>query len=317
MITDITIPFIEKQHRWSIGVFESRDDFRFYPAKGVKQPVIDIQHVTDAKAKFVADPFIVREKGRWHLFFEMFDAITKKGRIALAESEDGKRWDYRRVVLEEPFHLSYPFVFKHEGRYYLIPETGSQHAVRLYEAADFPLRWKYVKDLVAGERFVDSTLFYHDKKWWMLTGTGPLLEGTLSLYFAEDLMGRWQKHPSSPIARGYVAGARPAGRVIATGGRLIRLAQVGDIGSNLLYYEKGVRAFEMVKLSSEEYEEREIFDTLFPKGLSRDSWNKGGMHHMDAHPMDNGRWLACVDGFRYVYLFGRGRKMKLKELFTR
>ena len=316
MITDITIPFIEKQHRWSIGVFESRDDFRFYPAKGVKQPVIDIQHVTDAKAKFVADPFMVREKGRWYLFFEMFDAITKKGRIALAESEDARAWHYRQVVLSEAFHLSYPFVFKHEGRYFLVPESASQQAVRLYEAVDFPVRWKYVKDLLKGERFADATLFYHEKKWWMFTGTGPVAEGTLSLYFAEDLMGPWQKHPSSPITSGYSFGARPAGKVIETSGRLIRLAQMGAIHSNSLNYGKWIRAFEIVKLSSVEYEEKEISDTPLPKGLSRGPWNKDGMHHIDAHPTENGRWLACVDGFRYIYRYGRGREMRLKDLWV-
>ena len=130
-------------------------------------------------------------------------------------------------------------------------------------------------------------------------------------------MGRWQKHPLSPIARGYVAGARPAGRVIAAGGRLIRLAQVGDIRSNLLYYGKGVRAFEIVKLSPEEYEEREISDAPISQNLKRERWNKNGMHHLDAHAAESGRWLACVDGFRYIYLFGRGRRMTLKEFFTR
>ena len=73
----------------------------------------------------------------------------------------------------------------------------------------------------------------------------------------------------------------------------------------------------MVKLSPEEYEEREIAGVPFPKDLGRESWNEGGMHHLDAHASASGRWLACVDGFRYIYLFGRGRKMKLKEFFTR
>src|SRR3989344_1088769 len=105
MILDMTIPFVEKRQVWEIGIFESRGGRRFYPAAGVRQPVLTAGDVKDAKAKFVADPFMVWERDRWHLFFEMFNGTTKKGDIALAESEDGEQWNYRQGGLEGPVHL--------------------------------------------------------------------------------------------------------------------------------------------------------------------------------------------------------------------
>ncbi len=312
MILDITIPFVEKQQEWAIGIFQSKDGRCFHPAAGVRQPVLTAGDVRDAKAKFVADPFMVCERDRWHMFFEMFNGVTKKGEIALAESEDGEQWVYRQLVLEEPFHLSYPFVFKWEGRYYLIPETGNQRAVRLYEAADFPLKWRFVKNLVAGENFGDTTLFRHQDRWWMFTGTDSVNHDTLHLYFADDLTGEWQRHPLSPVVRGNPSSARPAGRAMTEGGRIVRFAQV-----DTPYYGKWTKAFEVTTLSKEAYEEKEIVESPFPTQMKRESWNKDGMHHIDAHSAASNEWFACVDGFRFIYRFGLRRKMKLKELLTR
>ena len=57
------------------------------------------------------------------MFIEVKNAETRHGEIALARSSDGVAWRYDSVVLREPFHLSYPHVFKTGGRYYMTPET--------------------------------------------------------------------------------------------------------------------------------------------------------------------------------------------------
>ena len=63
-----------------------------------------------------ADPFPVRVNGRSWLFFEEIPWRGGRGHISVAElDEDGDLHD-QRVVLATPHHLSYPFVFKHEGR---------------------------------------------------------------------------------------------------------------------------------------------------------------------------------------------------------
>ena len=80
--------------------------------------------------------------------------------------------------------------------------------------------------------------------------------------------------------------------------RVIRYAQ-DDFG----YYGLRVRAFEVLKLSDSQYEETEIeqWSVLQPAGHG---WNGGGMHHIDLHELDNGSWLASVDGWRTAIQLG-------------
>lgn len=90
-------------------------------------------------------------KGRWFLFFEILNHITDDGDIGVAWTEDDPRegkWTYQQVVLHEPFHLSYPFVFFHDGYYWMIPEAHQSNQIRLYRATFFPTQWEFVKPLL-------------------------------------------------------------------------------------------------------------------------------------------------------------------------
>ena len=59
----------------------------------------------------------------WNLFFEVYNNDTKQGDLAVATSKNTWIWDYQKVIIDEPFHLSYPYVFKADDEYYLIPES--------------------------------------------------------------------------------------------------------------------------------------------------------------------------------------------------
>ncbi len=52
-----------------------------------------------------------------HLFFETKTIANMQGDIAVAESRDGgASWQYLGIALDEPWHLSYPYIFEHEGQ---------------------------------------------------------------------------------------------------------------------------------------------------------------------------------------------------------
>jgi hypothetical protein len=61
-------------------------------------------------------------------------------------------------------------------------------------------------------------------------------------------------------------------------------------------YGRQVRAFEIERLDAEGYRERECPESpiLIASGAG---WNGKCMHHIDAHRLDDGRWIACVDGY--------------------
>src|ERR1051326_8374444 len=94
---------------WSISIYRGNSPFRLEPSR---TPALSKDHITDIPAEFVADPFMLQHNRRWHMFFESITAKTKPGKLALATSNDGLTWSYQQVVLREPFHLSYPHVFK-------------------------------------------------------------------------------------------------------------------------------------------------------------------------------------------------------------
>jgi hypothetical protein len=274
---------------WSIGIYAGKSPLRLEAAEGVVNPVLTRADITDIEARFVADPFMLRVDETWHMFFEVMRATGRVGVIGHATSPDGLIWRYNRIVLEEPFHLSYPCVFEADGEHYLIPESHQVGAIRLYRAGRFPYDWSPVKTLLDGE-WVEPTLFRWDGCWWLLAAAPARRAMRLHLFGAHELTGRWREHPASPLVRDDAGAARPAGRVVMSNGALLRFAQ--DCSRR---YGERVRAFEIIELTTRRYREQAIAGGLEPV-TSAGGWNSARMHHVDPHQLGEGRWLGCVDG---------------------
>jgi hypothetical protein len=279
---------------WSIGIFTGDSPLTLAPPPGLENPVLTRHDIAGEFALFVADPFMIPVDGTWHMFFEalVWRGRGTKGVIGHATSSDGLRWSYQRVVLEEPFHLSYPHVFAWGSDFYLVPESAAAGVVRLYRADPFPSRWVHVADLLSGPVLLDCSVFHHDGRWWMFAETSPTMrDDTLRLFHAPELTGPWREHPRSPIVSGDPRAARPAGRVLTLPDRLIRFAQ-----DCYPAYGTGVKAFEVRRLSVDEYEEVEVPGGPVLRG-GGEGWRRRGMHQVDAHQLPDGRWIGCVDGW--------------------
>ena len=274
---------------WSISIYTGDSPFDLKPIHD--DPVLTKEQVTDIPAAFVADPFMLQRAGNWHMFMEVLNPETGCGEIGLATSNDALAWTYRQIVLKEPFHLSYPYVFQWQDECYMIPETIFSGAIRLYQANDFPYGWSCVATLLKGS-FADPSIFRAGDLWWIFTCPTPYQHDTLNLYFASELTGPWTAHPLNPLIKNDKRRARPAGRVIKVNDQLIRFAQ-----NCVPQYGSSVRAFEILELSPESYREVEIDRSPILKA-SGCGWNAAGMHHIDAQLQPDGKWLACVDGTR-------------------
>ncbi len=277
------------QREWAIGVFTGASPFCLTAPAGVRNPILSHQDVTDVDARFVADPFMVRADDTWHLFFEVKNRETLRGEIGLATSDDGLRWEYQQIVLREPFHLSYPYVFQWDDACYMIPETLEPGAIQLYQASAFPLGWRPVAQLVEG-RYADPSVIHHDGLWWLFACPTPFEHHTLDVFYAPDLRGPWRPHPGNPIVQDDPRTARPAGRMLVLEDQVIRFAQ-----DCVPIYGRQVQAFAVSELTPTSYREQEVAPgpVLQPAG---DGWNGERMHHLDAHQMPDGTWIACVDG---------------------
>jgi hypothetical protein len=279
-------------HVFSIGIFEGNDPFTLLADTRVRNPVVTAEMITDVRAKFVADPFMIHIDNIWYMFFEVMNRRTNDGEIGLAVSKDLAQWTYESIVLKEPFHLSYPYVFSWKNDIYMIPETRETKTVRLYKAEGFPYRWKFVETLLSGADYTDSSIFQYAGKWWLFTQIdGDLRFNSLHVYYADDLFGPWREHPLNPVITDDPKVARPAGRVTLNNGSLIRYAQ--DCSDA---YGLRVNAFNVKKLTTIEYIEEAYSGNPILAG-SGTGWNKDGMHHIDAHEITSDRWVAAVDGW--------------------
>ena len=290
------IPFEKQIDEWSIGIYEGQSPLKLAPSPNVNNPVLTAKDVTDTEAEFLADPFMIMKDSTWYLFFELFNTRTKQGDIACATSVNGFDWIYKKIVLDEPFHLSYPYVFEYEGEYYLIPESCNSYSIRLYKAIDFPTQWSFCGILLSG-RFFDSSIFYHNGLWWLFTTDR---NDVLRLFYADKLIGSFTEHPKSPLIIGNEHIARPGGRVITFESRILRFAQ-----DDYLTYGNRLRAFEVTTLTTVNYEEKEVTD-MFPLQATGNGWNALGMHNVDPHQISENKWIACVDGYRRKLVFGWG-----------
>jgi hypothetical protein len=278
---------IQREDIWSIGIYVGGDPFSLHPHAAVgERPVLQAADISDVAVRFVADPFIVRVAAGWYLFFEALESASRRGVIGLASSENGYSWRYEQIVLREPFHLSYPYVFEWNGSYYMIPESGAESAVRLYRAVEFPGRWQFVCELLSGS-YWDTSIIYRDGMWWLFSLDDKL---SLSLHFAADLQGPWIPHPQSPVVQNNINSARPGGRLIAYQGKIIRYAQDGEPT-----YGSSLRAFQVDMLTTTSYREHEVAASPVLAASGR-GWNRTGMHHADVHELGEGSWLAAVDG---------------------
>jgi hypothetical protein len=226
------------------------------------------------KDRFYADPFPIKIKDKYYIFFEEYFFKTKKGVISFVEYlEDGKLTQ-PKVVLEKKYHLSYPFLFVFEDEIYLLPDTYYNQTVELYKSERFPFQWKKVKVLLANLKATDPTLFFYKNKFWLFTnievfGGNELDE--LFLFYSDSLDGEWIQHPQNPIVSD-IRKARPAGKIFKRQGKIIRPSQ--DCSAT---YGYRINFNEITYLDEKTYSEKpvqQIAPTWLKKGIGCHTYNE-------------------------------------------
>ena len=214
-------------------------------------PQANWTQVPDDLQRYFADPFPFIENGRTYVFCEEYPYATRKGIISLFEIVDGKPTS-PRPVLERPYHLSYPFVFRRGSDIYMIPETSAVGRIELYRANAFPDQWTFERVLVENVIASDATLITWQGRDWLfasIAGEGGSTWDALGLFYADDLFGQWSPHPLNPVLIDARA-ARPGGAMVVQKGRLCRVAQ--DCRA---LYGGGIVLADVERLDPEDYEQ--------------------------------------------------------------
>ena len=252
------------------------------------------------KGLFWADPFIITFNNKYYLFVEELNLHSPNGHISVLELDRSGKFLHREIIIEKPYHMSYPFVFKYGDEYFMIPETSANKTIDMYRCSEFPYKWEFYKTIMSGLSAVDTTLFEYDGKWWLFTSVDKTagnvgLDTDLFIFYSDNpLNGRWIYHPLNPVVSD-VRSARPAGKIFYQHGNIYRPSQncSGRYG----------KAFNIcrIKVLSETRYEEEIVRKIEP------DWDKNlkGAHTFN---FDNGLTVIDVYAFRQRKLFGHESK---------
>uniref|UniRef100_A0A7N0TLU7 Glucosamine inositolphosphorylceramide transferase 1 n=1 Tax=Kalanchoe fedtschenkoi TaxID=63787 RepID=A0A7N0TLU7_KALFE len=297
---------------WSIGVFYGDSPFSLKPLESmnvwkdegsawpVSNPVITCGLVSAAgfPSNFVADPFLYLQDDVLYMFYETKNTITLQGDIGVARSMDkGATWQPLGIALDEDWHLSYPYVFDHLGKIYMMPESSCKGELRLYQAVKFPLKWRLEK-VILDKPLVDANIIFHAGKYWLFgsdhRGFGTKKNGELEIYYGSSPLGPWRPHKKNPIYNvDKSLGARNGGRPFIYNGNLYRVGQ--DCGET---YGRRARVFKVELLNTNEFVEVEVPLGMEEPSKGRNAWNGARYHHLDAQQLSSGMWIAVVDGDR-------------------
>lgn len=223
-----------------------------------------------AGTEAIADPFLWDFEGRTFLLFEEVAAGSARGRLGCVEVFDDGATSEMKIVLDRPYHLSYPCVVPANGDLFLLPETAQAARVDLYRFTHFPWEVEPVAALAEGVALVDTTPIHLNGRWYFFTTTTqPFME--THLFTAEKLDGAWTLHPASPVSCS-VRNSRSAGHLFWKDGRLFRPTQ-----DCAIRYGYGIRLNEVTRLTPDEFEERPVgyvAPAWMPKLLGTHTWNE-------------------------------------------
>jgi len=214
------LPSLPWTRQWQIGYYfadQNVTDCRFD----------QLRYLVPPRDRFWADPFAVEHQGRYFVFLEELPYATQKGRIVAIEVFENSEAGDAVVVLERPYHLSYPFVFCWEASLYMLPETAGNKTIEVYKCEEFPHRWCLHQVLIDNINAFDATLCQLDGRWWMFANVaGPAANSNDELYLfqSESPLGPWTQHPRNPVVSD-VRFARAAGPLFSNQGVLHRPSQ--------------------------------------------------------------------------------------------
>lgn len=214
--------------------------------------------VKNLEKHYFADPFLYKKNGRMICFVENYDCAQKKGKISALEIFEDGTYSLLGDVLEEQFHLSYPFVFEFNNDIYMLPETSGCGELRLYKCQKFPMQWQYFHTLMTDVKCVDSMLLEVNSQWCLLTNMVECHDSevntNLSIFFADSpLSKKWQPHPQNPVVSDATNG-RNGGLIHADEG-YVRVSQ----GYDFLNYGAYISGNKINVLNQQEYRETLLF----------------------------------------------------------
>ena len=211
--------------------------------------------------ELMADPFIYYYDSKYYILYEVLNYDTDKGCISIGTLDiQNKEIIDKHIIIEENYHLSYPFILKIDDELYIIPESSYNNTIDLYKCIEFPYKWKKIRTLIDNISAVDTNLINKNGLWYLLTSEkkmGVSFGDELSLYVTDDpLSGKFLPVIGNPVVHD-ISKSRNAGEILNN----IRVSQ--DCSKR---YGYRVNFMEIDELSENNYSERYIKSLKLPFG---------------------------------------------------
>lgn len=269
------------KQQWSIGV--CKNDESNTKTAAMSQIIWADPNPTS----FLADPFLIERYGVRYVFVEEFPYRAQKGHISVLELDERNNFSRPIKVLECEEHLSFPFVFEQDGRFFMIPERRTSDTILLYEATRFPYEWEPCRVLVSNFPGVDTILHRQGDRLWLFTtyGANENQDNNLHIFSAPSLFDEFKPHRKNPVKTD-IRSSRMAGKLFERSGRLYRPAQ-----NCSLRYGGSIVINEIDDLNDDVFHEH-LVEEILP--------DRQSMFPLGLHTRNMGTDAIVIDGLRNI-----------------
>lgn len=249
------------------------------------------------KRRWYADPFIldVSEKNISLLVEEKTYSIGR-GRIAkLIIDRKTRTLIEEKIILDLPYHLSFPIILRYGGKVYIYPENSRSGKLNIYKYNLNDDSVTFV-DTLSEEPLTDAVIVTFFDKPLIFTTKHPESNGhILSIYSSNEIIGVYEKVNELAFSERI---ARNAGDFFSYKGKIIRPTQIYDNNNG---YGAGL-TFQEVNYCNGKFSMNEVARVLPPKGFN-------GIHTFNTY-----KDIIVVDGKKpaHPFIFNTLRWIKRK-----
>lgn len=244
-----------------------------YRLKPVGSVFTDLQTpfiaIPNTKRHVAADPFIFNYNGIKYIFAELFDKKENIGKLGYCVYENGNFTPWK-VVISEPYHLSYPNIFIFQDSIFILPESSEGNILCAYKATEFPEKWEKCEPIITGRKLVDTTFLDCDGRHLMFTYDIENYNEKKLYIYSVDENGKVEDYIKECVSDDD-SSARPGGNFFEHNGNTIRVSQdcEEDYGVAVVFSEitelsnKGYSENKLLRISSKEV----VINKSFVSGL--------------------------------------------------
>ncbi len=282
-------------YKWAIGYREVGNDF-LLPSKNdsFKYKLLSLK-----SGYWGADPFVYTKEGETFIFFEY--TCIKKYKSVLAVKKISPNEEDVHIIYEFEGHTSYPCIFEHLGKIYIIPETIDDSSIQLLECVQWPYKWVKNKEIIKNFNAVDTTFLSKDGNCYIITYNIPDNRASeRNLYLGTMNNSTLELIDLQKVVEYHSEDGRPGGHVLKLNNdNIIRVVQPG----NEFYGEK-IEFYSVLLGNNGEYSEYKIGE-LLPEQIITDI----PISIVGVHTYNRNEYFEVVD-IRLDYEFDMFRPIK-------